>query len=162
MGRSKTTARYEITPLMKELMALGKKAKTIGWEVNVDITQDLVTINNYRRYTYIEAKEFLINTIKSGKQSQGSESFPDHEQVAREEKAKAKLNRKHREPGAPPELKTLIRRAKRIYKKCFIKTNNSATASLKSTQYIEKKTQNDNDLNIASSALLNYIAKEKA
>lgn len=161
MGKTVTTHKYEITPQIKELQALAQTAHIIGYEVNVDITQDLVTINNIHKFTYATAKPHLEKLIADSKVAKGMSDFPDREQEAKEAKLAAKRAKKHREPGAPPELKTIIRRAKRIYKKAIIKGLPSAEASAKATTYIEKKATPE-DLPTAASFLVNYITKEQA
>lgn len=161
MGRTTTTHKYEITPEMRELQEMAGRLHVIGWNINVDITQDLITINNVRKYTYKTGREEMVRLLESAKDSKGILSYPDREQEAKDAKAEAKRQKKHREPGAPAELKTVIRRAKRIYKKTYIKIPNSADASLKATQYLEKRLEGE-DLPIAAQHLLNYIAKERA
>ena len=64
MGRSIITKKYEITPEIKELQKLAVNAqKSSGCEVNVDITQDLVTINGFRKMNRVEAKSYLLDLL---------------------------------------------------------------------------------------------------
>lgn len=139
MGRTQLIAKYEITPQIKKLQRLAMATKGIGIETNIDITQDLVTINGFRKMTYVEAEAFLLEALDSNKTALTTADYPDQEQLAREEKAKAKAQKKHREPGAPPELKQIFKRSKRIFKKTFAKTQNQATAAAKAQMYIDSK-----------------------
>ena len=159
MGRSKIINRIEITPQIKELQELAKTASFIGYSVNVDISQDLVTINGYIKLSYDQAKLYLIKTIEEAKHSEGSNNYPDQAQLAREEREKAKQRKKNRKPGTPPELKDLVRRAKRIYKKTIVKTSNSATATEKSYSYLDRKSANQIDHDKAKQIVDQYILK---
>lgn len=161
MGRSQLIAKYEITEEIKELQHLAQAVKGFGTEVNIDITQDLVTINGFRKMTRAEAKTEMLRLIESNKTALGTIDFPDPEEEARKAKEEAKRLKKHREPGAPPEFKALIRRAKRIYKKSIIKGLTSTDASLKAQKYIHNR-GTDEDQGPAGQALLDYIAKEMA
>lgn len=160
MGRAIITARYEITPEIKELQKLGKDVQGVGTEVYIDITKDEVVINGHRKMTRKDAKVYLLQLIENNKKAEGTSTYPDQEELAKEEKRKAKLARKNRKPGTPPELKTLIRRAKRIFKKAIIKGIGKTEASAKATEYIKKKANDDNDLNLAASELVNYIERQ--
>lgn len=139
MGRTQLIAKYEITPQIKELQRLAMAVKGLGFETNIDITQDLVTFNGYRKMTYIEAKTEMLRLLESNKTALTTKDYPDPEEVAREEKARAKAQKKHREPGAPPELKQIFKRSKRIFKKTLTKTQNQATAAAKAQMYIDSK-----------------------
>ena len=64
MGRSQITKRYEITDEIRELQKLAIDAQnSSGCEVNIDITQDLVTINGFRKMTRVEAKSYLLELL---------------------------------------------------------------------------------------------------
>lgn len=158
MGRTKITKRYEITDEIRELQQLAIAASVSGHTVDVSISEDLVTINNFRKYTRETGKEELLRLIERAKNSKGSLEFPNREEEAREAKRLAKEQKKHREPGAPPELKTLIRRAKRIWKKAINKGASNPDAELKAKAYILRKATVD--IAVIEQALVNYIAKE--
>jgi len=160
MGRSTLLAKYEITPEIQELQKLVSKLQPIGHNISVDITQDLVTFNGFRKMNRADAKIEMLRLIESAKNSLSTADFPDPEEEARKAKEEAKRLKKQREPGAPPELKTLIRRAKRIYKKTVIKTSNRATASVKAQDYIHRKATEEN-IGEALQALLDFEAKEQ-
>lgn len=157
MGRTTTIAKYEITQEIKDLQELAQKLSFQGYHINVDITQDLVVVNNIHRFNRTDGKAELIRLLEASKISQGSTEFPDREQEAREAKALAKQQKKHREPGAPTELKTVIRRAKRIYKKAIIKNIPKDEAVSKASDYLEKKLIGGDDLDTASEIVLKYI-----
>lgn len=159
MGRTQLVAKYEITEEIKELQRLAMAVKGIGTEVNIDITQDQVTINGFRKMTRAEAKAEMLRLLESNKQALTTSDFPDPEEEERKAKAAAKLAKKHREPGAPPELKTLIRRAKRIYKKAIIKNLTTTEASIKAQKYLQSKAANDDDHQKALVSLSEYISR---
>lgn len=160
MGRSITTHKYEITPEIKELQQIALDAKnTIGIEVSVDITQDLVTINGFRKMNRVEAKSYLLDRLQN-RETLGTQDVPDAEEEEREAKRQAKLNKKKREPGAPPELKALIRRAKRIYKKSQAKGLTCVQAFEKAQAYIDRK-GTEEDRKPAISKLFAYTSQEE-
>ncbi len=138
MGKT-TTVKYEITPEIKELQKLALAIKPIGYEVNVDITQDLVTINGFRKLTREEAKIYIKDILANAKNSLTTKDFPDPEVVAREQRAAEKKARKHREPGTPPSDQVIFRRAKRIYKKSMAKLGDHSKSLAKATEYITKR-----------------------
>lgn len=156
MGRTQLIAKYEITPQIKELQRLAMAVRGIGVEVNIDITQDLVTINGFRKTTYAGAKEEMENMLESNKTALTTSDYPDQEQLEREAKAKAKAAKKHREPGAPPELKAIIRRSKRIYKKATLRGITKEEATTKAKAYFLKKSTAE-DLPTVEAAVLKYI-----
>lgn len=157
MGRSQVVQRFEVTPAYKELQELAMKITFRGGKVTVDPIAETVTFLNGQVMNYEDGKKKILELLDIAANSiGGSELVPlPVEQLNKKVK-------KPRTPGAPPELKALIRRAKRIYKKAMIKGLSSADASLKATQYLERKAKDENDKNIAASQLLNYIAKEMA
>ncbi len=157
MGRTQVTQRYEITPEIKELQALAQQLSSSGHHINVDITQDLVTFNGYRKMNGVEAKAEMLRMIEDAKNPMTTSDFPDQEELAKEEKRKAKLNKKKREPGAPPALKTVIRRAKRIFKKAITKGISREEAINKADAYLERKLIGGDDLDTASEAVVKYI-----
>jgi hypothetical protein len=161
MGRSQVTKRYEITPEIKELQELASKLTPMGHSINISISEDLVIFNGHRRMNRKDAKDHLIKMIEESKISKGIREFPDKEEEARKERLAAKVRKKNRTPGEPPELEALIRRAKRIYKKSIIKGLMSTDSSLKAQDYIRRK-GTDETKGPAEQALLDYIAKEKA
>lgn len=158
MAKIKTT-KYEITPEIKELQKLASKLIPHGHRIDIDITKDLVTFNGIRKMNREEAKKHMLQMIENNKNPIGSRQFPDQEEIKKEQKRKERLARQNRKPGEPPETKALIRRAKRVWKKCFIKTNNSATAMTKADGYINRKGTDENKP-IAHQALLSYVNKE--
>lgn len=160
MGRTQIIKTFEITEEFKELQALAQKITFRGGSVRLDPINKTVTFLNGQSMNYEDGKKKLIELIEIGNDSTGTKDFIDPEEEARRLKREAKRQKKHRVPGAPPELKVLIRRSKRIYKKSVIKGFSSADASVKARSYIERKAKDDNDKNLAESQLLNYIAKE--
>lgn len=160
MGRTKTVIKYEITDEIRELQNLAQAASVSGASVDVSISEDLVTINGFKKYNRVEGKEAILALIERAKNSKGSLEFPDHEEEEREAKRLAKEQKKHREPGAPPELKTLIRRAKRIWKKAMNKGIVEPEANTKARLYIERKCANTDDMQTVGVALTKYIEKE--
>lgn len=155
MGRTQLTHKFEITEEFKQLQELAMKITFRGGKVTVDPINETVTFLNGQVMNYKDGKIKILELLDIASTSQASSELVPMpiEQLNKKQK-------KRRAPGAPPELKALIRRSKRIYKKAMIKGLSSADASLKATQYIERKAQDDNDKNIASSQLLNYITKE--
>lgn len=163
MGRSIITRKYEITDEIRELQKLAADAKgATGCEVNVDITQDLVTINGHRKMTRAEAKSYLLELLDPNRETLKitTSTVPDPEEESRKAKEEAKKAKKHREPGAPPVLKALIRRAKRIYKKQMVKGISTTKPIDKAQEYIKRKAANEDDLQKATVALAEYISKE--
>lgn len=157
MGRTQLVHKFEITQEYKELQELAMKITFRGGKVTVDPIAETVTFLNGQVMNYKDGKAKILELLDIAANSiGGSELVPiPVEQLNKKVK-------KPRAPGAPPELKALLRRSKRIYKKSVLKGISSADASLKATQYIERKAKDDNDKNIAASQLLNYIAKEMA
>lgn len=160
MGRTQIIKKFEITEEFKELQALAQQIHFRGGQVRIDPIEETVTFLNGQTMNYADGKIKLEELLDIGKNSLGTQDYKDPEEEARRIKAEAKRQKKHREPGAPPELRALIRRSKRIYKKSIIKGLSSVEASGKARDYIERKAKDDNDKNIAASELLNYIAKE--
>ena len=163
MGRSQITKKYEITDEIRELQKLAIDAqKSSGCEVNIDITQDLVTINGFRKMNREQAKSYLLQILNPDNPDRKitKSTVPDPEKEARIAKEEAKKAKKHREPGAPPELKALIRRAKRIFKKTMIKTNHSGEAKNKAYSYLDRKAANNEDNIKATEVVAAYIEKE--
>ena len=163
MGRSHITKKYEITDDIRELQKLAADAQgAVGTETNIDITQDLVTINGFKKMTRVEAKSYLLELLdKDNPDKQVTTStVPDYEEEARIAKEEAKKAKKHREPGAPPELKALIRRSKRIFKKTMIKGISATESITKAQEYIKRKAANEDDLQKATVALAEYISNE--
>ncbi len=161
MGRTQVTRKFEITAEIKELQRLAIAPTNAGYGVDIDITQDLVTINGHQHLTRAQAKAELIEITERLKNAKTTSDFPDQEEVARKAKEEAKLAKKHREPGTPPELKTLIRRSKRIYKKAINKGTSSADADAKAQTYIQAKATADNITQVQE-ALADYIVKESS
>lgn len=159
MGKSTLIRKYEITPELKALQELGYKVSCTGATVDVDITRDLVTINGYRKYTRAEAKPILLVMLEDARLSQGSNEFADSEKEAKLAKLEAKKTKKKREPGTPPELQVLLRRAKRIYKKSVIKGIEVDIAITKAQSYIQRKAQDEDDINKASELLSKWLEK---
>ena len=162
MGRARCIARYQITDQIKELQRLGYAALQLGYSVDVDISKDLVTFNGFKKMSRVDAKVELEEILENAKHAKFLSDYPDHEQQEREARIKAKEQKKHREPGAPPELRTLIRRAKRIWKKAFIKSQDNTKSSTKAHQYISSRETKEDDKETACKALVNYITKELA
>lgn len=163
MARSKITKKYEITPEIKELQQLASDAKNvIDLDTSIDITQDLVIINGFKKMTRAEAKSYLLEKLSPDNPDKHvtTNTVPDPELEARKAKEEAKKAKKHREPGAPPVLKALIRRAKRIYKKSMIKGISATESITKAQEYIKRKAANEDDLQKATVALAEYISKE--
>ena len=163
MGRSQITKKYEITDEIRELQKLAIDAqKSSGCEVNIDITQDLVTINGFRKMNREQAKSYLLQILNPDNPDRKvtTSTVPNPEEEARIAREEAKKAKKHREPGAPPELKALIRRAKRIYKKSMIKGISATESITKAQEYIKRKAANEDDLQKATVALAEYISKE--
>lgn len=163
MGRSQITKKYEITDEIRELQKLAFDAKGLsGCEVNVDITKDLVTINGFKKMTRVEAKSYLLELLDPNNPNRQitTSSVPDPEEEARIAKEEAKKAKKHREPGAPPVLKALIRRAKRIYKKAGLKGISATESIQKAQDYIKRKAADEDDKQKATVALAEYISKE--
>lgn len=163
MGRSQITKKYEITDEIRELQKLAIDAqKSSGCEVNIDITQDLVTINGFRKMNREQAKSYLLQILNPDNPDRKvtTSTVPNPEEEARIAREEAKKAKKHREPGAPPELKTLIRRAKRIFKKTMIKTNDRGEAKNKAFSYLDRKAATPDDNQKATVALAEYISKE--
>lgn len=153
MGRTQLIAKYEITEEIKELQRLAMAVKGIGYEVNIDITQDLVTINGYRKMTRAEAKAEMLNCLESNKTALGTNDFADKEAEEKEAKRLARLQKKHREPGAPPELKQIFKRAKRIFKKSGLVE--------KSQLYIDKHAKDESDKSQAHILFNNWMVKNQ-
>lgn len=156
MGRTQVTKRYEITPEIKELQNLAHQLSASGHGINVDITQDLVVFNGYRKMNRVEAKAEMLRMIEAAKNPMVTSDFPDQEQIQKEERAKAKAAKKHREPGAPPELRTVIRRAKRIFKKATVKGIAREMAIAKVDSYIDRKLSGE-DFTTATTVVTKYI-----
>ncbi len=132
MGRTITVARYEITPEIKELQKLASNLIPIGYHINIDITQDLVTVNGCHKFTRTEAKEYMENLIIDQKDAMTTADVPDLS-------IKQPKIKKPRVPGAPPEERTILRRAKRIIKKAAIKGMAQSAAIDKAKGYINRK-----------------------
>lgn len=164
MGRSQITKKYEITDEIRELQKLAFDAKGLsGCEVNVDITKDLVTINGFKKMTRVEAKSYLLQILNPDNPDRKvtTSTVPDPEEEARIAKEEAKKAKKHREPGAPPELKALIRRAKRIHKKAILKGLDNNDALAKAYNYVDRK-GTEETTEPAKLQLSEYFAKELA
>ena len=166
MGRSQITKKYEITDEIRELQKLAIDAqKSSGCEVNIDITQDLVTINGFRKMNREQAKSYLLQILNPDNPDRKvtTSTVPNPEEEARIAREEAKKAKKHREPGAPPELKALIRRAKRIYKKAMIKLEEFPQSDMqpaeKAQKYILRKAANEEDKVKAFEALTEYMEK---
>lgn len=162
MGRSSISKRYEITPEIRELQDLAIKAKKdIGCEVNIDISQDLVTINGFRKMTRSEAKAYILELISPDNPNRKitTTSVRDPELEARLAKEEAKKKKKQRKPGSPPELKALIRRAKRIHKKAILKGLDNNDALAKAYSYVDRK-GTEETTEPAKLQLSEYFAKE--
>jgi hypothetical protein len=163
MGRTQVVTKYEITPEIKELQALALQLHSAGHQINIDITQDLVTFNGFRKMTRDEARTEMNRLLEVAKDPMTTSDFPDQEQLAKEAKAAAKAAKKHREPGAPPELRTLLRRAKRIYKKTFAKRPehsdevNHEFSLNKATSYIDRKAASDTDRDTAEELFTKWL-----
>ena len=162
MGRTKIITKYEITPEIQELQALAEAVGVIGYSADVSISEDLITINGFKKFNRIDGKVELERILAESKLNSevGTLTFHDVEAEAREARLEAKEHKKPREAGTPSPLKTLIRRSKRIWKKATNKGMSSPDASLKASNYIERKAKDTNDQNLAVSALVNYITKE--
>lgn len=162
MGRSITTKKYEITPQIKELQKLAEDAKgATGCEVNIDITQDLVTINGFRKMNRVEAKSYLLEMLDKDNPNKKitTSTVPDPEEEERKAKEEAKKLKKQRKPGQPPVLKALIRRAKRIHKKAILKGLDNNDALVKAYSYVERK-GTEETTEPAKLQLSEYFAKE--
>lgn len=163
MGRSQITKKYEITDEIRELQKLAVDAQgAVGTETNIDITQDLVTINGFKKMTRVEAKSYLLDLLDKDNPNRQitTSTVADPEEEARLAKEEAKKAKKHREPGAPPELKALIRRSKRIFKKTMIKTSDRGESKNKAYSYLDRKAATPEDNQKATVALAEYISKE--
>lgn len=159
MGRTTLIKKFEITPEFKEIQILSEKVHFRGDLISLDPINETITFANGEIMNYENGKIKLEKMIEDGNNSTGSNEFKDPEEELKKERALAKRLKKQRVPGAPPELKALIRRSKRIYKKAIIKGLSSPDASLKASKYLERKSTPE-DLPIAAQHLLNYIAKE--
>lgn len=159
MGRTTTYKAFEITEEYKELQTIAGRATIRGYSIRIDPITETVIIVNQPIMNYSEAKEYLLKMENDPEMQIGITSFADPEEEERKAKAEAKRLRKHREPGAPPELKALIRRAKRIYKKSILKGLSSVDSSVKAQSYINRKGTDENK-DTAQQALINYISKE--
>lgn len=162
MGRTKITTKYEITPEIRELQALAETATVIGYSADVSISEDLIILNGFKKFNRVDGKAELERIIEASRANsgEGTLTFPDKEEEARQAKLDAKENKKERTPGAPSPLKTLIRRAKRIWKKAMNKGIDEGEANTKARLYIERKCANTDDMQTAGVALTNYITKE--
>lgn len=164
MGRSIITKKYEITPEIKELQKLAVNAqKSSGCEVNVDITQDLVTINGFRKMNRVEAKSYLLDLLDPNNPNKKITTSTVRNVELEEKLAKeaAKKAKKQRKPGQPPALKALIRRAKRIHKKAMLKGLDNNDALAKAYSYVDRK-GTEETLEPAKLQLSEYFAKEQA
>lgn len=156
MGRTQTVHKFEITEEFKQLQELAMKITFRGGKVTVDPITETVTFLNGQVMNFEDGKIKILNLLDMASNSQASSELMPMPIEQLNKKVK-----KTRTSGAQPELKALIRRSKRIYKKSIIKGLNSADSLMKASQYIERKATIE-DLPIAARNLLDYIAKEMA
>lgn len=156
MGRTQLVHKFEITEEYKQLQELAMKITFRGGKVTVDPIAETVTFLNGQVMNYKDGKVKILSLLDIAANSQASSEL-----VPIPIERLNKKDRKTRIPGAPPELKALIRRAKRIYKKSIIKGISSVDSSVKAQSYINKKGTDENK-QIAQQTLIDYIAKEMA